>query len=105
MFHNMYGCYACCGHTFASQTSAGERVRTYTSADACGTFVEHEDGSTIVLKRRERPHLLLDAQKAEKRHVMLADGVTVCPAEGDHAGYCPAPRMHDRSWTLTQPIY
>ena len=101
MFHNMYGCYACCGHAFASNTSSGARAWTYTGADACGPYVEHQDGSTTVLGRRERPHLLFDGQK---RPVMLTNGVTVCPATGDEAAYCPDPHLHDRSWTLAQPI-
>ena len=104
LFHNMYGCYACCGHAFATTTTTTDEeviAWTYTGADACGPLVEHLDGSTTVLGRRERPHLLFDAQQ---RPIMLTNGVTVCPTTGYAVDYCPTPRNSDRSWTLAQPI-
>ena len=106
LFHNMYGCFACCGHAFAEKVSESNDTETafpalkwtYTGADACLPFVEEQDGSTLLLGRRERPHMLFDSQK---RPLMLTNGVTVCP---QGSTYCPTPYDSDRSWTLTQPI-
>ena len=61
LFHNMYGCFACCGHAFADLPESDTSVErfadlnwTYTGADACGPSVKQQDGSTMVLGRRER---------------------------------------------------
>lgn len=113
LFHNMYGCYACCGHAFAEK--GGDKplrdlAWTMTGADACGPFVQHQDGFLTVLGRRERPHLLLDAQK---RPILLTSGVTACPkgnssgpdgfGDGSGGNGCPNPTS-DHSWTMAQPI-
>jgi hypothetical protein len=99
IFHNMYGCFPCCGHAFAVPTRSNDGVSmnyskwVYTGGDACGALINFTDGGQGNLGRRERPHLLFDEKQ---RPVMLTNGGTYWP------GF--APRNHDHSFTIAQPI-
>ena len=91
----MFGCFPCCGHAFATETAGKTQniTWTYTGSDACSAIVECTDGGRGQLGRRERPHLLFDEQR---RPTVLTNGATYWP------GF--APRGHDHSFTIAQPI-
>lgn len=68
---------------------------TYAQQDAYNGSVSWTDGSNTQLWRRERPHMVVDANGAP---LAISNGVQECGDSG------PCPTTNDRSWTLVQPI-
>jgi hypothetical protein len=67
-----------------------------TSHRAIQSHVQMQDGRTLVLTRRERPHLLLNDAG---RPASLFSGVTVLPYHTE-----PSAQHPDRTWILAQGV-